>query len=138
MKKEARPMAGVDDSHHLLRTMMDLAVSLRLLEMENKDPPDMHEEITCLECRGLCNGCATCGDHGRMPRNLAYAHYLGAHGDDLLYRSKKKGETAKVFNLVAEMLAGLAFQPGGVTFAGAHYEVKPKEKLYPIIRNVER
>lgn len=57
-----------------------------------------------------------------------YAHEaalaVASHGDDILYRSKKKGNTAAAFNALARGLAVLAFQPGGVTFLGEHYEGK--------------
>lgn len=45
---------------------------------------------------------------------------IAEKGDRLLYR--KKGETAGVFNALAEGIALLAFAPGGVTIFGNHYE----------------
>ena len=50
------------------------------------------------------------------------AQMIAEHGDNILYRAKKKGETAAAFNALAEALAMLAFCPGGVTFAGLHFE----------------
>lgn len=47
---------------------------------------------------------------------------IASHGDNLLYRSKKKGETAEAFNRFAEGLAILSFAPGGVKFLGLHFE----------------
>jgi hypothetical protein len=47
---------------------------------------------------------------------------IASRGDQILYRSEKKGGTAVAFNHLAEALAILAFSPGGVTFAGQHWE----------------
>lgn len=48
--------------------------------------------------------------------------YIACHGDDLMFRSKK-GNSAKAFSQLATGLAALAFCPGGVSFAGMHWEV---------------
>lgn len=48
---------------------------------------------------------------------------IAEHGDLILYKSKKKGETAKAFNELARGIAALAFCPGGVTFMGMKFEV---------------
>lgn len=48
---------------------------------------------------------------------------IAEHGDDILYRSKKKGGSARAFNALTNALAVLAYQPGGVKFAGLHFEV---------------
>ena len=47
--------------------------------------------------------------------------YIAEHGDDLMFRSKR-GQSAKAFGRMARGLAAAAFQPGGVTFAGMHFE----------------
>lgn len=47
---------------------------------------------------------------------------IAEHGDHILYRSKKKGETASAFNALAEGIAALSFCPGGVTTFGLHFE----------------
>lgn len=57
----------------------------------------------------------------RRAKGRELADILAYQGDVLLYRSKKKGETAKVFNALAEAMACLAFQPGGVTAFGLHF-----------------
>jgi hypothetical protein len=46
------------------------------------------------------------------------------HGDNFLFLSKKKRESAKAFNAVAEAIAILSFAPGGVTIFGNHWESK--------------
>lgn len=60
--------------------------------------------------------------------HLAYvsnhAHTLGSEGDALLY--KVKGKTSKLFVVLAECLAVLAFVPGGVKFAGLHFVGQPE------------
>lgn len=55
-------------------------------------------------------------------RVYSYLEEIIAHGDDLFYRSKKRGETAKRFNQVAEIIAVFSFAPGGVTVFGLHFE----------------
>jgi len=52
---------------------------------------------------------------------------VAAKGDNILFRSKKKGETAEAFNRLAEGIACLAFCPGGVTFLGLHFEAEHGE-----------
>lgn len=49
---------------------------------------------------------------------------IAEHGDNILYRSRKKGETATAFNRLAEGVACLAFAPGGVTIFGQHFDAK--------------
>lgn len=57
----------------------------------------------------------------RIGRTGELAEIIASKGDAILYRSTKRGESAKAFNALAEGLAIGAFQPGGVTFAGQHY-----------------
>ena len=47
---------------------------------------------------------------------------------DLLYRSKKKGDSADAFNATARAIAALSFCPGGVTAFGGHWENKFKPR----------
>jgi hypothetical protein len=47
---------------------------------------------------------------------------IASEGDNLLYRGPRRGDTAKVFAVVAKALAVLAvLVPGGVDFAGVHF-----------------
>jgi hypothetical protein len=46
---------------------------------------------------------------------------VASEGDILMYRSKKSGESARVFNHLARGLAVLAGAPGGVLFSGRHW-----------------
>jgi hypothetical protein len=55
----------------------------------------------------------------RAARECAGA--VASHGDDLQYGGK---HTAEAFNKLALGLACLAYQPGGVTFMGAHWQVE--------------
>lgn len=52
----------------------------------------------------------------------AISQLIAERGDRLLYRSKREGETAEVFNRFAEGIALLSFVPGGVTIFGLHFE----------------
>jgi hypothetical protein len=61
----------------------------------------------------------------RIARARELADVVAGHGDDILFRSKRKGESAKAFNALAEGLALMAYQPGGVSFAGEHWEAQP-------------
>ncbi|GHO77220.1 hypothetical protein KSD_49910 [Ktedonobacter sp. SOSP1-85] len=49
---------------------------------------------------------------------------LTSQGDHLLFRSKVPGETAKLFNQVAQGLAVLSFAPGGVSCFGHHFDAQ--------------
>lgn len=63
------------------------------------------------------------GIHDRdFKRIQGYGDIIAEHGDDLLYKSKKPGETARYFNQLADAISVMAFQPGGITFFGEHYE----------------
>lgn len=52
-------------------------------------------------------------------------------GDVLQYGSKKRGEAADAFNHLARGLAVGSFQPGGITFAGKHWETLEPEGFDP-------
>lgn len=65
------------------------------------------------------HGGPTAEDYTRV---ASYADDLAFHGDDLLYTSRKPGETARRFQQVAEAIAVLAFCPGGITVFGLHFE----------------
>ncbi len=47
---------------------------------------------------------------------------LAERGDQLLFRSARAGETAEVFNALAEALAILSFLPGGVPFGEERFD----------------
>lgn len=52
----------------------------------------------------------------------AAATEVASKGDVLMFGSKRRGEAAEVFNHLARGLAAAAFVPGGVKFAGLHFE----------------
>ncbi|EFH84831.1 hypothetical protein [Ktedonobacter racemifer] len=49
---------------------------------------------------------------------------LASKGDVLLFGSQVRGETAKLFNHVAQALAILSFAPGGMTCFGQHFDAQ--------------
>jgi hypothetical protein len=49
------------------------------------------------------------------------ADVIAAHGDDLQFGGR---HAADAFNALARGLACCAYQPGGITFLGDHYEVE--------------
>lgn len=55
-------------------------------------------------------------------RVRGHSQLLAEKGDVLQMGGGKKGEAARVFNALVDGLAVLAFQPGGVRFAGQRYE----------------
>ncbi len=57
-----------------------------------------------------------------IARIRPFAHTLAERGDRLLFRSEKAGETAALFNMLAEAIALLAYAPGGVRCFGQHFE----------------
>jgi len=61
----------------------------------------------------------------RARRAHRCAQVVAEKGDLILYRSRRPGGTAESFNALAEGLACAAFQPGGVTAFGSHWEAAP-------------
>lgn len=57
----------------------------------------------------------------RQQRANACCSEIAHHGDRILYATEG---TAEAFNRLAEGIACLAFQPGGVTAFGRHWEAK--------------
>jgi len=62
-----------------------------------------------------------------MRRAAAAGQVIAERGDVILYKSKKKGQTAAAFNSLAEGIACLAFARGGVRFLGLHFEARHPE-----------
>jgi hypothetical protein len=67
-----------------------------------------------------------CGGPTEADREFvaAFAQTLGEKGDVLLYGGKK-GEAGTLVSQLARALAVLAYQPGGVSVFGLHFEEKP-------------
>ena len=76
------------------------AIMLRIMELKAKGGPS--EE-----------------DYKSLP---AISQLLGEKGDLLMFKGKKAGESAEVFNQVVRGIAILAFAPGGITIFGEHYD----------------
>jgi hypothetical protein len=57
-----------------------------------------------------------------MAEAPSLAQIIAEKGDIIQFRSKKKGETAAAFNALASAIAIGSFVPGGITFAGMHFE----------------
>lgn len=57
-----------------------------------------------------------------MERAKACADVVASKGDVILYRSKRRGETADAFNALAEGMACITFARGGVRIFGLHFE----------------
>jgi hypothetical protein len=87
---------------HPLQICLPPAVELRIMEFKSRGGP-LPVDFEQIRSTGLL---------------------LSEHGDNLLYRSSKPGESADLFNRLAHALAVMAYVPGGVTFCGVHYEVK--------------
>jgi hypothetical protein len=62
-----------------------------------------------------------CSETERMALARECAQTVTEKGDVILYRSSRKGETARAFNALTKGLAIAAYQPGGVTFGGQHW-----------------
>jgi hypothetical protein len=77
----------------LLRTSLSAAVPLRVLDCYEQGGPTTADF-----------------EQARIYGRVA----LAPHGDLLLFRSRKEGETAALFNGLAKALAVLAFLPGGI------------------------
>lgn len=84
---------------HPITTMLAAAVPLRISDLAND--PDLP---TTMRQRA--------GDLSRL---------IAEKGDVLLYGSKKKGETAALFNETVDAIAMLAFAPGGIKVFGMHF-----------------
>lgn len=70
-------------------------------------------------------------DRVRMIWAREGADDIAFRGDVLQYGGGKRGDAAKAFNHLARGLAVLAFQPGGVDFAGLHFEATKPESARP-------
>ena len=57
-----------------------------------------------------------------LVRVQGYLPDLLTCGDQLFFRSTRPGETAQRVNQVAEAIAVLSFQPGGITVFDQHWE----------------
>lgn len=60
----------------------------------------------------------------KLAEVVAYEQSVAALCDTEARGTARKGDLGKAFNAIAQGLACLAFCPGGVVFAGSHWEAK--------------
>lgn len=104
MKPPIKSLADTD-----LGIALSAAVPLRLMAMEMQGGPSS-------------------ADYERARKASAV---FGSEGDKLLFRSKKQGDTARVFNVLSHAVAVLAFCPGGIHIFGQHFEAAVKADDFP-------
>lgn len=92
------------NAQELLPIALSAAVPLRIMELQERGGPTDTD----------------------MERAQQFSNDLGQHGDILLFRGGKRGETAALFNGLAFSIAVLAFCPGGVKVFGQHWEACPQ------------
>lgn len=97
---ENRPDQARFKGTHLLPVALNAAVPLRVFAMYKRGGP-------------------LPADWQHLP---AIGHLLAEQGDRLLFRSSRPGETAELFNALAEALAILSFVPGGVLFGDERFD----------------
>jgi hypothetical protein len=90
-----------EHSHELLKMFLEATVPIQIAELSR------HGGIS----------------DWHLERVAGYSEMLGSQGDAILYYSK--GQTSKMVAVLSECLAVLAFMPGGVKFAGLHFEGTP-------------
>lgn len=101
----AQPIVNADNT---LAGMLDIAVRLRILALQE-----------------MCEA-----DFKFNWRDWTREEQLAASGlwnEQILFGSKRQGETATAFNAMAKAVAALAFVPGGVTVFNTHYEAKREQ-----------
>lgn len=84
----------------LLKASLAMAVPLRILEIRNLTFSE-RKEIAEKALPMICE-----------------------HGDDIIFRSVKKGGTAAAWGSLVSALAVLAYQPGGVKFLGDRFDAE--------------
>lgn len=80
--------------------------------------------------------CARLGPKGRRMRAQVCANHVGTYGDLIQFRGSKPGRSGEVFNRLAEGIAIAAFQPGGITAFGWHFEAADRAPGQPPLIDV--
>lgn len=109
--------------------MPDLGLTLSTIAEHAKDaPPESALIMATLEVAVplWIMRVRTWDEETRMSRGRIVGYILAEHGDDILFRGPKKGDTTRAFNAMAEGLAIAAFSPGGVTFFGRTWTAGPE------------
>lgn len=91
-----------DQAQEFVKLFLDTSVPIRVLALQEQGGPIQED----------------------FKRIQGHDQLLGERGNFLWMKSKKKGETAKVANAVADAIAVLSFVPGGITLFGQHWESK--------------
>ena len=94
----------INQTYEDIKLFLDAAVPLRVLALQGQGGPNPED----------------------FKRVTAHSNLLGEHGDALMFKSKRKGLTAKVANAVADSIAVLSFVPGGIEIFDRHYGTKAK------------
>lgn len=82
-----------------VKMFLDASVSLRIIALQERGGPTKED----------------------FKRIQGHDQLLGERGNFLWMKSKKKGETAKVANAVADAIAVLSFAPGGIVIFGRYW-----------------
>lgn len=90
------------EEYDLITLFLDTAVPLRVLAIQEQGGPTQED----------------------FKRIQGHTHLLGERGNFLWMKSKKKGETAKIANAVADAIAVLSFAPGGIDLFNRHWKSK--------------
>jgi hypothetical protein len=85
----------------LLAISLDVSVTLRIAELQYSGGPS-DEDILWLA-------------------NYRDSREISTSADELIFRGPTAGKAAALFNNFARALSLLAFQPGGIRFAGSRY-----------------
>ncbi len=86
-------------NHHPLSDCLALAVNLKILDLQRKGGPTSQQ----------------------FEQAKAFGDTLAHKGDNILYRSPKRGETADLFNQLTAAIAICSFLPGGVKVLDRHF-----------------
>lgn len=86
--------------HPALLATLEVAVPLRIAELQARGGPKDSD----------------------FERVKGYTELITGGADGMLFTGNKRGHAAYVFNCVADALSVMAFVPGGVKFAGEHWE----------------
>lgn len=84
----------------LIRNSLEIGVSFRMFDMQQHGGPTLHD----------------------WEQTRAFGDVLAPGGDNLLYKSGKRGKTAHLMNEMIRAVAVLAFTPGGITIYGLHFD----------------
>jgi hypothetical protein len=101
-----KPDRGNDLTPPHLMPMLELSVRMRLSELK----------LTTWE------------EQIQAGRHQELAQIIAEKGDTIMFRGKKKGESAAAFNALAESIAMACLVPGGIRFMGYWWTADPIRK----------